>query len=174
MARVGDFVQVYSGRAFYPMDPRVEDITIEDIAHSLSMRCRFGGHCTRFYSVAEHSVLVSDYVEPQHALWGLLHDAAEAYSCDVPHPLKRMLPQWVPMERKIMDAVCEAFGLDPVEPDNVVYTDWALLHDEKIALINPSYESWGDLPPPLGAKIVGYEPEVAKNMFLDRFYELAA
>lgn len=54
--RIGDWMQTYTGRAFWPLDPRVDEIDIDDIAHSLSMQCRYAGHCLRFYSVAEHSV----------------------------------------------------------------------------------------------------------------------
>lgn len=54
--RVGDWMQTYSGRAFWPLDPRPEEIELDDIAHALSLQCRFGGHCRWFYSVAEHSI----------------------------------------------------------------------------------------------------------------------
>lgn len=57
--RAGDWMQTFTGRQFWPMDPRPEDLDILDIAHALSLLCRFGGHCQRFYSVAEHSVHVS-------------------------------------------------------------------------------------------------------------------
>lgn len=68
--RRGDWIQTFTGRRFWPLDPRPEDVCIEDIAHALSLKCRFGGHCTRFYSVAEHSVHVSNYVPAEFALWG--------------------------------------------------------------------------------------------------------
>lgn len=58
-ARKGDWIQTVTGRPFWPLDPRAEEMDIRDIAHSLSMQCRFGGHCHRFYSVAEHSVWCS-------------------------------------------------------------------------------------------------------------------
>src|SRR5438128_12538670 len=83
----GDWMQTYTGRAFYPLDPRLDDICIEDIAHALSMLCRYGGQCQEFYSVAEHSVLMSYAVNPQHALWALLHDATESYMGDLIRPL---------------------------------------------------------------------------------------
>jgi hypothetical protein len=87
--RRGDWMQTFTGRAFYPLDPRPEDIDPVDIAHALSLICRYGGHSSRFYSVAEHCVLMSHAVAPEHALWALLHDATEAYLGDMIRPLKR-------------------------------------------------------------------------------------
>lgn len=172
--RIGDWIQVFSGRCFYPLDPRPEEIEIEDIAHSLSMRCRYGGHSLFFYTVAEHSVLVSEHVPAEHALWGLLHDAAEAYSADVPRPLKRCLPDWKPMEARIMAAVCERFGLPPREPDEVKRVDLAITSDERALLMRPCEREWGALPPPVGARIRCLDPAAAKALFLERFHRLAA
>src|SRR5262245_27549306 len=106
--RIGDWMQTISGRKFWPLDPRPEEVCIEDIGHALSLVCRFGGHCHTFYSVAEHSVRVSLLAEDMAkssahwtdenirmiALSGLLHDAAEAYIGDMVRPLKRQ-PQMV-------------------------------------------------------------------------------
>ena len=82
--RNGSWLQTYTGIQFWPLDPRPEEIDIQDIAHALSLLCRFNGHCQRFYSVAEHSVHVSTILAPEFGLWGLLHDAAEAYLSDIP------------------------------------------------------------------------------------------
>ncbi len=79
--------QTYKGNRFYPYKPEKIIIDIEEIAHALSNRCRWGGHSLEFYSVAQHSVLVSRNC-PQSPTWGLLHDAAEAYYPDIPRPLK--------------------------------------------------------------------------------------
>ncbi len=81
--RRGDWIQVRSGRKFHPLDPRPEDVDINDIAHALSNLCRFTGHCTDFYSVAQHSVIASQIVPPASALAALLHDASEAYMGDI-------------------------------------------------------------------------------------------
>jgi len=170
--RVGDWLQTFTGRCFWPLDPRPEEICIEDIAHSLSLRCRYGGHVTRFYSVAEHSVLVSLRVPRQFALWGLLHDAAEAYTADVPRPLKRNLPDWKPIEARIMAMVCARFGLPPEEPDAVNAVDLAITGDERVALMLPCARDWGPLPPPLGVEVCGMGPRRAEKAFLRRFAEL--
>lgn len=86
--RLGDWMQTYTGQQFWPLDPRPEDFEIRDIAHALANICRFGGHSRRFYSVAQHSVLVSQLCPPSFAVHGLLHDAAEAYLGDIIRPLK--------------------------------------------------------------------------------------
>jgi uncharacterized protein len=129
--RIGDWLQTYSGKCFWPLDPRPEEVDIYDIAHSLSMTCRYSGHCKEFYSVAEHSILLSRVVSPQNAMWALLHDAAEAYSSDIPRPLKKSLPDWKIMEKRIMDAVCIKFSLPLEEPEEVRYYDLAITSDEK-------------------------------------------
>ena len=94
MKRKGDWMQTHSGIQFWPLDPRPEDILIEDIAHALSNQCRFAGHCCFHYSVAQHSVLVSENVPAQDAMWGLLHDAGEAYLVDLPRLRSSTIPNW--------------------------------------------------------------------------------
>lgn len=87
--RYGDWISVKSGGKFWPLDPRIEEIHLEDIAHSLAMQCRFNGHLDCFYSVAQHSVYVSAMAQlPVARKYGLMHDGGEAYLCDLPRPLK--------------------------------------------------------------------------------------
>lgn len=101
------FLQTYSGHAFYPKDGHISEIAIEDIAHALAHICRYNGHCRKFYSVAEHSVLVSRIVRAMwpddlQAVWaGLLHDATEAYVGDITTPLKVTMPKFIELEDKI-------------------------------------------------------------------------
>ncbi len=97
--RLGDWIQTASGGSFFPLDPRPEEVDIDDIATALSRMNRYNGHFSDkfdFYSVAEHSILLAQYVQERtgsatHAMWALLHDAAEAYTSDVPRPLKRQI-----------------------------------------------------------------------------------
>src|SRR5579859_2936777 len=129
-ARKGNWMQTYTGRQAWPIDMRPEDIDINDIAHSLSMQCRYNGHCRRFYSVAEHSYWVSKYVEPENALWGLMHDASEAYVTDVPRPLKPFLTDYEHIEFMAQVAIALKFGLPYPIPANVHHIDNRILLDE--------------------------------------------
>lgn len=171
-SRVGDWIQTYSGGCFWPLDPMASEVRIEDIAHALSNLCRYAGHCSSFYSLAEHSVLVSHHVPREDALWGLLHDGAEAYSADIPRPLKRFLREWPAIESRIMDAICDRFGMAHHQPDSVTHADHAILSDERAALMAGGCRDWGRLPPCLGAEVVGMPPAQAKRAFLARYHEL--
>lgn len=169
----GNWIQTYTGKCFYPLDPRPEDIDIRDIAHSLSMLCRYNGHCRKFYSVAEHCVHVSKLVPPEHALWGLLHDAEEAYTSDIPRPLKAML-KIDDIALKVSQAVVDRFKLK-VGPGAILavyHSDNAIISDERKALMNPCEKEWPPLPPPTGVRIECWCPEQAESRFLDRFFIL--
>jgi len=175
--RKGNFMQTASGIAYWPLDPRPDEVRIADIAHALGMLCRYGGHCLNFYSVAEHSVHVSHLVPPEHALVALLHDATEAYCQDIVRPLKHSLPGYKEIEQRNWLAICTAFNLDPVLPQCVHDADVAMLFAEQDALMPPSPPE-GDrrmgLTSPIEAKvnIFGYMPGRASAIFMRRFEEL--
>lgn len=142
-SRNGDWIQLVSGEPFWPLDPRPEEIEVGDIAWALSMLCRYGGHCTRFYSVAEHSVLVSRQVPPEHALWGLLHDATEAYMVDLPRPVKRCLPDYSRHEDALAEVIADRFGLPWPMPAAVKEADTGALLIERAQLMTDSRLQWG-------------------------------
>lgn len=98
-----------SGKLFDYMAPTADMVELDDIAHALSNLCRFTGHCDRFYSVAEHSVLVSRLVPNDLALAGLLHDATEAYCGDVNSPLKSLLGAYRAIEARVAAVIEEKF-----------------------------------------------------------------
>lgn len=165
-----------SGRPFWPMDPRPEDIFLSDIAHHLSLECRFGGACAWHYSVAQHSISVSRLVSPENALWGLLHDAAEAYLKDIPRPLKVELGNvYRNAEARVLACVAVRFGLAFLIPPEVHEVDNRVLMTERAVLL-PKGE---DLPGPWGPDVKPYspgdlivdqwDPGFAERAFLHRF-----
>ena len=167
-------MQTYTGRQFWPIDPRAEEICIADIAHSLANQCRFAGHCLSFYSVAQHSVIVSLTCDPGDALWGLLHDAAEAYLVDLPRPIKRhseLGACYRPLEEALMAVICKCFSLPLVEPASVKKADNVVLVTEMRDLMtHPPVRwkvSWDNEPLP--TTIYAWAPEKAKREFLQRF-----
>lgn len=168
-----DWMQTYSGRLFWPQAPRAEDVRIEDIAHSLALTCRYNGHCRAFYSVAQHSVIVSRAVPDDDALWGLLHDAAEAYSGDVILPLKLSMPFWREIEAPIMRAVCAHFGLAGSEPQSVKRADKRVLANERDDLMAPCPVDWKLTEPRLDIPVITpLGPEAAETAFLARYREI--
>lgn len=172
--RKGDWMQTYTGRAYWPADPRPEDVDHIDIAHALSHLCRFGGHTDRFYSVAEHSVYVSLEVPEEHALCALMHDATEAYVIDVPRPLKHMLQGYAEIEAKNWAVIAERFGLPLEMPPCVKDADNRVLLAERDELLQepPIPWAWARELVPAQRKIEALPPVWAKRMFLRRFMEL--
>lgn len=167
--RKGGWIQTYTGRQFWPMDPCPEEVIIQDIAHSLSMMCRYAGHCERFYSVAEHSVLLARHVSPANKLAALLHDSSEAYLVDVPRPVKPFLAGYREAESLVMEAVCTRFGL-PIEfPQEVHDADKAILTDEMRQNMKPAAVAWESEAEPLGVKLQYWSPEEAELEFMTEF-----
>lgn len=176
MERMGDWGCTFTGAQYWPEDPRPEDIRIEDIAHALAHQCRFGGHCREFYSVAQHAVLVSEECDPADAMWGLLHDASEAYIVDIPRPLKNAagMAGYKAIEGAFMAAVCERFGLPLEMPASVRRADEVLLATEARDLMPPaSVAKWTLLYPPKAGYVLPWSPRRAKEAFLLRFHQLA-
>jgi len=166
------WIQTHTGKKFFPLDPNLDDIDIEDIAHALSMLCRFNGHCSDFYSVAQHSVLVSQWCEPSHALYGLLHDASEGLGLsDISSPIKRseVFSQYRKAEHTLQAAIYKKFGLDEVEPESVKVSDLKMLATEATQLMSPLNKEFTFKYEPLNFKINLLNPMEAKTLFLDRF-----
>jgi hypothetical protein len=163
-----------SARYFNFAAPAQSTFDITDIAHALANICRFTGHVRSFYSVAQHSVLVSMVVPPEHALAGLLHDAAEAFIGDVASPLKAMLPEYRAIEKSVEHAVLTRFGVDPKLPATVKLADMALLATERRDLMPDGAGHWPCLDgvSPLDFEIVPLTPDLAKAAFLRRYAEL--
>jgi uncharacterized protein len=174
MTRRGDWIQTYTGVQFWPLDPRPEEVKIEDIAHSLALLCRFNGHCNRFYSVAEHSVHASRLLPPEYRLWGLLHDASEAYIADIPMPVKRNLPEYKEIESNLMQVITIHFGLPWPMPSEVKHVDSMMLATEKVALMGKDPAPWHQMPEPTDPQLIkGWMPDEAKKIFLEEFATLS-
>ncbi|PPQ17945.1 phosphohydrolase [Bradyrhizobium sp. AC87j1] len=160
------------GRQFWPMDPRPDEVFIDDIAHALSLLCRFGGHCLRFYSVAEHCVLLSRAAPRPHKMWALLHDASEAYLVDVPRPLKPFLDGYGEAENKIMRAIAVRYRLHLGMPEQVKHLDRAILMDERLQNMAEAPIAWSTDMRPLGVHLQFWSPERARAEFLATFESL--
>lgn len=171
-ARRGDWMQTFTGRAFWPLDPRPEDVDIADIAHGLAHQCRYAGHCRRFYSVAEHSVLLARVAAPEHRLWALLHDAAEAYLVDLPRPVKRQVVGYATAEAAVMLAICARFGLPPEMPAAVHEADGRILHDESVQNMAAPPRPWNLPGQPLGVTLEYWSPVRAEVEFRTQFDKL--
>ena len=178
----GPFLQTVSGRRVNPLDPDLDQLDIEDIARALGNLCRFGGHCRTFYSVAQHSVIVSQLVEErggdaEDVFAALMHDAAEAYLGDMPHPLKHrsaLGAAFREAEEQLEAAIRERFAIKPDVPE-IKRADRALLATERRAF---SAESWHwpelDGVEPLDFELESWPPQRAAEAFLERYAALAA
>jgi hypothetical protein len=178
----GPWVQTHSGIAFYPLDPLPHEVLLPDIAHALARICRFTGHTREFYSVAEHSVRVSHLCEPQDALWGLLHDAAEAYLTDLAGPLKHhhCFAKYRDIEAKLQAVIMAHFQLPAKRPASVQRADRMMLAIERRDLmpITPRWEDDDELAELIDGCTANIDtplpPVGAEGVFLSRFRELNA
>lgn len=197
----GEYIWTAGGRKFWPLDPRIEDVFIEDIARGLSTECRYAGQIGfdtgySFYSVAEHSVIVSIYAEREAqtlrrgpavvrdwALKGLLHDASEAYIGDVCRPLKygSMFRAYRRVEARLQRVIEQRFAVthSPWCDEVIKAIDTRVIRDEVDAFIAlPGDTTLDELDTkygqPLGANITGLVPAQAYRVFMQRYRELAS
>jgi hypothetical protein len=149
MRNDNDWIPTYTGKQFWPLDPDPAAIDLEDIAHHLSLICRFTGAVRRHYSVAEHSLYVMEAtasiagsMDDTLLLQALLHDAAEAYLNDVVSPIKASLVAYRQYETHLQKLVYRAFDLPEEMPEVVHQADNAVLAAERIALLRPGGPPW--------------------------------
>lgn len=177
--RLGSWIQCSTGTPFYPLDPREEEIFIEDIARGLSQQCRFTGQTNRFYSIAQHSIAVSYIVPPGLALRGLLHDASEAYLCDIARPLKRLpyMEEYRRVERNLQDTIYRRYKIAGPDSPELHDADARALGAEALELMSPLTrpEEWAWATGIASSLSIFREympPDVALVKFLNRFAEL--
>lgn len=173
MKSLEPWIETYTGKKFWFLNPQYDQIDIEDIAHSLANQCRFSGHTKVFYSVAQHSIEVSKN-SGLHPLSGLLHDASEAYIHDIPSPVKPYLTNYHEIEETIMKAVAKRFGIVWPLPEVVKQADAVVLKSEAQGLLPSQGAEWvhkyptqWEIPPVDIRDIL--DPADAKEAFLQRF-----
>lgn len=184
MMRKGDWFQTFTGKQWWPLDPRPEDVDIEDIAQGLAFQSRFNGHTFGFYSIAQHSVLVAGGVEreePAHALVALLHDAAEAYLGDIVRPVKVGLSGFAALERTNLRVIMEALGVSNMMYEAaapmVKHYDDRLLVTERRDLLRGTDHRWVEsleALEPMPGQIHLRTAHEAREMFLHCFHRLKA
>jgi len=125
-----EWIRTYSGKKFYVFQPKQKDIVIEDIAHSLSLICRFTGHTEDLYSVGQHSLLVMELCPDELKLEGLTHDFPEAYVTDLATPIKRQMPNYRVIEDNLHVAIAKKFHLQFPMPKIIKEIDTEVFHME--------------------------------------------
>jgi len=172
------WLQTYSGLIYNIMSPNLEHISIIDIAHSLSMQCRYNGHTKKFYSVAEHSCILCDFaINHDYPLssrkWALMHDASETYLGDIIRPFKIILNGYQVYEDITLTAIAKKFELNLPIPNDIQIIDLLILNNERKHLLIPNIFDWGIGEESLSdIKIECWEPSQAKKEFTDRFIKL--
>lgn len=166
------YIRTYKDVEFYFNNPTIDMIDLEDIAHSLSLQCRYNGHIKKYYSVAEHSVWVSKIVDPKYAMFGLMHDAPEAYIGDMVAPLKIMMDKFIEIDDQILELVASKFNfeINPESKKAVKEADYIMFVTEIRDLRN--FHTERHEYKPLKQKVKGLSPKKAKQLFLDRYHEL--
>ena len=162
------YIHTWSGHRFHFLNPTVDTVCIEDVAHALSLQARFNGHTTELYSVAAHSLVVADLVaqetdDPRIILAALMHDAAEAYLGDIVSPLKWLLPDYRQYERAVEECIAKKFDLIYPFPPAVHTADMKALEQEFDSL--PPYADRGKTQ-------AIQHPWDVESQFLTRFHEL--
>jgi hypothetical protein len=165
-------MQSFSGTWVYPLDPIPEEIEIKDIAHALSNLCRFGGHTTQFYSVAQHSLIMSTLVSRRLALEALLHDASEAYLVDIPRPIKAHLSEYRGFEDAMQRCIADKYGLIYPWPNELKDMDEVMLALEHRTVMTSGLLWDHDKLKTPNIDIPPLSNRMVEVMFLERFNKL--
>jgi len=169
-----DWNPTYTGLKFNPLKPDHKKIRIEDIAHQLALTCRFGGATNKMMSVAQHSVIVSMYLEREGhgstvSLWGLLHDAAEAYIGDLTMATKALFPEFKALEDNILQSIITKYGLSWPMPKIVHEWDWIIGCNEAFTFVKGGSPKFYEVDPVMKVYMSSWDSEFAEDAFLERF-----
>ncbi|MBP2227735.1 5'-deoxynucleotidase YfbR-like HD superfamily hydrolase [Azospirillum agricola] len=154
-------------------NPDATGLPVEDVARALAFQPRWCGATSAFYSVAEHSVMVSRLVPEPLAYSALWHDSIEFVQGDWPSPLKVYLGR-DEINRKLAPleaALARRFGFRSHLPE-VKRADLVAMATELRDLLPPAWMDWGHLPPPAAETIRPVGPERACALFLERYEQL--
>lgn len=173
--KAATFIETYTGRAFWPLHPTKEALSVIDIAHALSNQCRYSGHVQFFYSVAQHCCLLATWLANHggsalDCLQILMHDAPEAYLVDIPRPVKQYMPQYRIWDHAINDVIRDWMGwkdlpILPIQDE----LDSRIIVDERAALMSRSGLDWGHHLEPVGVVIEPWSPEKCEKQFLMQY-----
>lgn len=175
--KLAAWIETFTGKQLHFLEPKQDEIDIEDIAQALASECRFGGHTSAFYSVAEHSILVATVCPPELQLAGLLHDASEAYLRDIASPIKQYLTNYKELEQNLMKAIGQKFNLtlEQLNDSKVKEADTMALKAEARALLPSKGASWIHLyPTDREIELVPqcFAPNVARQVFMAAYRDL--
>lgn len=170
------WIETFTGKRFHLLTPSPEEIDIIDIAHALSLLCRYTGQVSSFYCIGDHSIRISHMVPRELALAALLHDASESYISDISRPLKQLLPQYRDIESIVQTAIYDKYSVSPLsvgEYDLIKQADNVLLITEARDLLpGANYKEWGITEEPLPTPIKPMSSLLSYAVFLGEFNRL--
>jgi len=168
-------INTYSGKVIDLLNPRVDDIALEDIARGVAYKSHYIGQTPFYFSIAEHSMLVSMLTGD---IEGLMHDGSEAYLSDIAKPLKAFLPEYKKTEKRLMEVIFERFDLDFSKLESDKWADIEILGSEfeiffgDTGIKNPFTEDKEKLILRDPSIFTGYSPDEAYNEFIKRYHIL--
>jgi len=180
------FIVTHTGKLFSYRDFTEKDIDIRDIAHALCNLCRYTGHTSQFYSVAQHSMLVADKMPGtrNEKLAALLHDAAEAYTNDLAYLEHNGDKTYLQLQHRITAAIYRKFGIESV-PESLRSYDLAACVFEAEGLLHLTADQlkeyrfpvhlrnlWTPWEPDVWADHLSGVPGLVEDNFLYKFDEL--
>lgn len=175
---VTGWIETYTGRMVTPITPDPDTLCVTDVAHALANKCRYSGHTLSFYTVAEHSYLMAQWLategDTEAARWALIHDAVEAYLPDVARPLKPFIQNWKQLEGNMEEAIKVHFDEYPnAAVAGLVHSiDTRILLTEADRLLPSRGRRWEIDATPLPVRLRCWNPRIAEANFLTIFRDL--